>query len=440
MNTELIAQLTAAGPPFAVSRAGRVTGPDATAHAEAYERDPAGYALLAVLPGVRVEQRARILLQLLAPSRLGMDAAARGTVDRVVRLLVLGLPAPTVGAVMLALRHQRANHKHVTRAALRLLFEHADAAGFVHTHRRIALSIVEHAIGKATARGVARSLRTADPSIVDVRRALLRYVSDERVTSERLVALYTRPAAALTPAADAAARPDLDLDGARPDLDLDGARPAVVTATNRGDLAATLVHRLRGGASADLDAAQRRYLAAAAAPVPRYPGRLALVVDRSESMRGYGEREWAVQSQAAALELVLGERCERLVTVPTRGAGTDLAGGVIAALAQRPDLVAVVTDGYENTHEGDLARVVATLPRLGIDVPVVVCVATFGHSDDLALRRPAPAVPQRPFWHEADLGPLVLWLLTNTRAAGADAWLRAALTERLELVEGGLAA
>jgi hypothetical protein len=70
-------------------------------------------------------------------------------------------------------------------------------------------------------------------------------------------------------------------------------------------------------------------------------------------------------------------------------------------------------------------------------VPVVVCVATFGHSDDLLLRRPVPGLPQRPFWHEADLGPLVLWLLTNTRAAGAGAWPRAALTERLALVEGG---
>ena len=75
MNAELIAQLTTAGPPFAVSRSGRVTGPDAAAHASAYERDPAGYALLSLRPGVRVEQRARILLQLLAPSRLGMDAA-----------------------------------------------------------------------------------------------------------------------------------------------------------------------------------------------------------------------------------------------------------------------------------------------------------------------------------------------------------------------------
>jgi hypothetical protein len=106
-----------------VSRAGRVTGPAGTdgaaAHAAAFERDPAAYALLAVLPGVTVEQRARMLLQLLAPSRIGWDAATRRTVDRVVRLLVLGLPARTAATVLLALRHQRANHKHVTRAARR---------------------------------------------------------------------------------------------------------------------------------------------------------------------------------------------------------------------------------------------------------------------------------------------------------------------------------
>lgn len=426
MNAELITQLTTPGAPVTVSRAGRITGAAGAPHATAFERDPAGYALLALFPGVDADNRARVLLQVLGSSRVGWDAATRRTVDRVARLLVLGLPARTVGTVLLALRHRRANHKHVTRAALRLLFEHAGAAEFVRAHRRVAVSIVEHALGKATARGVARALRTTDPSIVDVRRALLRFVPDAGTATERMIGLYARPGAAVAAVAAAAAPIDLDLDGER---------PAVVTATNRGDLAATLVHRLRGGDSAELAAAQQRYLAAAAARVPAYPGRLALVVDRSASMRGYGDREWAVQSQAAALELVLGARCERLVTVPTEGTGTDLAGGVIAALEQRPDLVAVVTDGYENTYEGDLARVVATLPRIGIDVPVVVCVATFGHSDDLTLRRPGQWLPHRPFWHEADLAPLAMWLLLNTRVADAAGWLRAALIERLALVE-----
>jgi hypothetical protein len=141
-----------------------------------------------------------------------------------------------------------------------------------------------------------------------------------------------------------------------------------------------------------------------------------------------------VRSQIGALQLVLGQRCEQLTLVPTEGAGTDLAGGVAAALRARPDLIAVVTDGYENTYPGDLARVAATLPRLGVDTPVVCCTATFSHSDDLTLRRPAPALPQQTFWHEADFASLVLWMLFQTRSV---TWQRAALRERLSIVEGG---
>jgi hypothetical protein len=62
---------------------------------------------------------------------------------------------------------------------------------------------------------------------------------------------------------------------------------------------------------------------------------------------------------------------------------------------------------------------------------VVFCHSTFGHSDDLTLRRPAPGLPQRAFWHEADFGPLVLWLLAQ---AGNTA-LYDALRDRLGAVE-----
>lgn len=434
MNADLIVRLTdqlaSAGVPLRVSRAGRVTGPAGNdVHDAAFAANPEGYALLALAPGATVEQRAGMLLRLLGASRAGLGAPVRQTFERVTRVLVLGLPAHTVGTVLLALRHRRANHKHVTRAALRLLLEHAEAASFVREHRRMAVAVVEHAIGKATARGVAKALGSGEPTGAHAHRAYLRFARDPGLAAQRLLELYARTPANDGHRGDAAPVTRLD-------LDLDGARPDVVTATNRGDLAATLVHRLRGGDSPELDAARERYLAAAAAPVPRFPGRLALVVDRSASMRGYGDREWAVRSQADAFELVLRERCAELVVVPTPGDGTDLAGGVLAALAAERDLIAVVTDGYENTYPGDLARVVATLPRLGVGTAVVCCTATFSHSDDLSLRRPAPAVPQRAFWHEADFASLVLWMLFRTKEIE---WQLSALRERLSIVEGGLA-
>ena len=72
---------------------------------------------------------------------------------------------------MLALRHRRVNHKHVTRAILWLLLEHRQADTLVGTHRAVLAACLEHALGKATARGCAKALITGE-STVDLNRPL----------------------------------------------------------------------------------------------------------------------------------------------------------------------------------------------------------------------------------------------------------------------------
>jgi hypothetical protein len=52
--------------------------------------------------------------------------------------------------------------------------------------------------------------------------------------------------------------------------------------------------------------------------------------------------------------------------------------------------------------------VAATLPFAGVTTPVVYCHSQFTEKDDLALRRPAPALPEVAFWHQADFAG-VLW-------------------------------
>jgi hypothetical protein len=421
MYAELINHLQGYDAPLRVPLRRPFVWDDEAVHTSAYERDPAGYALMALAPGVLPAQRARVLLRVLDSSWAGHSEDLRATLRRVVRVLAAGLHGASVATVCLALRRRRANHKHVTRAILRLLTEHPQADELVRTRRAVLVDCVEHALGKATARGLARRLAGGvEDSAGDGRLAA------------RIRQLY---AGAERPAGGATA--PVDLDGF-------GERPATVTATNRGDVAATLVHLYRGGDAAQLRAALDRYVTAAAADLPRYPGTLAVVLDRSESMRGYGSREWAMLSQAEALRLVLASRCERLVVVPVgtdgppgapAGGATDLAGAVLDAVECGPDAVAVVSDGYENVYPGDLARVLATLPRIGVSTPVVWCHSTFGHSDDLTLRSPARGVPQRAFWHESDLVPLVLWLVAHVRDATAADWLARALRARLAAIE-----
>ncbi|WP_214316764.1 hypothetical protein [Nonomuraea sediminis] len=220
-------------------------------------------------------------------------------------------------------------------------------------------------------------------------------------------------------------------------LDRHDERPAAVTATNRGDIAATLVHRLRGGPAAELDPALAGYVRAATAGLPRLAARVALVLDCSASMRGYGEREWAVLSQAVALRLVLAEVCERLDVIEVGGredapvGATDLALGLLDAAELEPGLVVIVTDGYENTWPGDLARVAASLAG----PPVLLCHAAYSHSDDLALRDPAPGLPSRAFWHEQDFEHLLPWLFAHSPAGKA--WIRDLVLSAPDVQEGG---
>lgn len=395
-----------------VPRAGAVVWDDEEPHVAAHRADPERYALSALLPGVLPGQRARILLRLLTASWAGVEPGVRDTLGRVTRVLALGLPPADVLTVLLAVRRRRANHRHVTRTTLAVLFEHPHAAEIVRARRGVAVDCFEHALGRDTARG--RLAAGAGGAVA---------------------ALY-RPGA---PAGAVALPP------AAADLDLAGERPATVTATNRGDLAAALVHVLRGGPSPDLLAAVESHLDAITGDLPRYGGRISLVVDASASMRGYGDREWAVLSQVTALRLLLGRLCQQLVVIPVGGdadgrpgGATDLAGGVLDALAAAPDVVAVASDGYENVYPGDLARVAATLPRIGVRAPVVFCQATFGHADDLTLRRAADGLPRRTFWHSADLAALVLWMLSQVDGAEAGRWVGRELRRRLGALETAL--
>ncbi|GAA3192200.1 hypothetical protein ACFO1B_05085 [Dactylosporangium siamense] len=424
MTVQFVRHLQRHDTALRVPRAGAVVWDDEAVHAEAYAADPQRFALTALTPGVLAPQRARMLLQLLLASRAGTPDTVRDTLARVTRVLALGLAPADVLTVLLAVRRRRANHKHVTRTVLTVLLEHPHAAELVRARRGIAQDCFEHALGRATARGVLS------------RGALPRGAFLGDAWSRGVPALYRhREGTALVPLPPAAG-----------DLDLTSARPETVTATNRGDLAATLVHLRRGGPSDELLPAVARYTDEVVAGLPRYDGTVALVLDDSASMRGYGERAWAVASQVAALRRVLDRVCARLVVVPVGGVNgrpggaTDLATGVLDALATGPDVVAVASDGYENVHPGDLARVTATLPRAGVHTPVVFCQATFGRADDLTLRRPAPLLPQRAFWHSDDLAPLVLWLLSHVDGAAADAWIGAELRRRLALVESSLAA
>ncbi len=439
-SVELLAHMQADGHALRLPRGGEPAWADREQHEASYAHDPALYALLALAPEVKPWQRARVLLQILRASRAGLDDEARAVLERVTGALLFGLPPEHVLTVLLTLRRLRANHKHATRAILRFVLDHPQAGVLAQTRRPSMRDCFEHALGKSTARTCARILKgeaAANPAFLQ--RNLLRYSADAEAAAIVVLMLYGAGPAqageqtALVPAVALERRSE---------------RPETVTATNRGDIAATLVHLYRGGSSPELQQALDRYVETAAAELPRFDGSVALVLDTSASVRSYGERQYAALAQSVALRLLLERCCARLEVLPAGSDGplpepagaTDLALPLLDALEGVPDLVAIVSDGYENSYPGDLARVVATLPQCGVATPVVFCHSAFTNSDDLALRRPAPALPERLFWHQEDFEGLLVWLFGHAAPAQSEPWMRALLLRRLGQIERGFAA
>lgn len=406
-------------------------------HLEAHDALGDLYPLAGVGRGVARTQRSRVLLTLLRSSREGLSAEARGLRDRVVVALVATLPEDDVLTVFLALRRLRANHKHVTHAVLQFV-ETRDAD--LLTRRRAALvDVIEHALGRNVARGLEKHLlapsRTPE-SDAHLEDRLGRFTRSRTTLERRLAILFEGGTdAALVPAF----RPTALLEQSAP-------RPKTVTLTNRGDISATLVHIYRGADSEPMRTALDAAIARAAESLPTFEGRLAVVVDASLSTRGHGERELAFVSQSWALAQTLKRRCPRMQTFMAGGAGeppvprgaTDLVMPLLDAVETDPDVVAIVTDGYENRLGGELARVLAALPGAGIDVPVVVCTSMFTAKDDLSLRSPAPNVPHVGFSHEDDFAAVLETIGSAARGEAGTSFLRSTLLARLETVERSL--
>lgn len=424
---------------------------EAAEHRATWESDPELYALSSIAEGVPVEQRARALFVVLGSSWANLSAGARETVSRVARLLLAALPAEDVLTVMLALRRGRANHKHTARAILRWLTEHPQMYELALTRSSALRDLVEHAAGRSAIRSALERLSSA-PSVEAIE---LPHVRDEARAASLLRLVFRR---ALRAGHDGLGARDRvrSLSGVAVDthlryangLDAHRDAPKTVTATNRGDIAATLVHLARGGPNAELERALVRYVDAKASELTAFDGSIAIVLDASLSSRGYGERELALFSQSVALTLVLQRVAARVevVVVGDDAAGrmfgatswlprpvgvSDLARGLLEAARRDTDVIAIVTDGYENTAAGDLADVARALPTVNITTPIVVCQSKFTAKDDMTLRRPAPDIAEIGFWHEDDFAEVLLNLTTRTHPAMAATSLRRALEARL---------
>ncbi len=151
------------------------------------------------------------------------------------------------------------------------------------------------------------------------------------------------------------------------------------------DLAALpLVDILRFGYEMGFDSDVRRAvkerIRSDAEKCPFRPGRIAVVVDTSRSMFGKEDRKLHPIAAALSVALLLREvsgRCDIFYTgggsteFPIPSGDTDLATAVLEAYKTDPEIVFLLTDGYENVSAGTLDELLGALHTLGIKTPLV---------------------------------------------------------------------
>lgn len=443
-----ILHLRSATTPFRVA-AGATTAQfdDRDWHEEIFGADPLRYALLAVLPDITEHARARIIFVTLARdatvSTCGMEASAE--IEGAICAALCLLPGDLALQVFLALRRERINRKRVSRIACRFLLNHPAAPSLWACRRPAVTDILEHALGRDVLRSCVRIAGADDFQNSDweyLRGKLLRYAHNP-IAAKPLVAGLAQGAPG-APTTYHSVSETLQKTFA-PKTE----RPSTITATDRGEVTSALTALYRQTPMPDLSKRFSEGLSVLAQASPRFaPGfKVALVFDTSASLQGYGEREYCLAASAVTLWRLLcrvsvepvavfgtSNETEIIGSLPTLGGATDLATALLDALETKPDLVIVLSDGYENLYAGDLARVTATLPELGINTPVLLCLPLFTGADDLAMRCPAPKLPELRFWHENELPNLLrlAWLHTPQGAEGLTAWIQTALLTRLK--------
>jgi hypothetical protein len=152
--------------------------------------------------------------------------------------------------------------------------------------------------------------------------------------------------------------------------------------------------------------------------IPHWLAHVYFIVDASASMRGFGNRQYNSMAIAIGLFKVFQQRIRQTQvawigatpsdddTFPQPAGSTTIAPALIEAAKQKPDVIILISDGYENVEQGDTATVLKGIKQLGIQIPIFHIVPAFTERDNIEDRQlGCPA-----FLETGQLGFLATWL------------------------------
>lgn len=353
------------------------------------------------------------------------------------RTLLKMLPTDQVLKVFLALKKNRVNSKFVTRSILRYIWNHPCLNDLAVARPGILRDCLEHALGRNTVRGfVARLLQN------DVNQEIIGALTDKMDIDSRTVLTVIRIIYQKLSLTGNIAKSTIKYKSAH----LDFRRKILfttpefktVTVNTRGDISASLISLYQGSSVSAVWDYMIQAVEKIASRISSTTMHVAMVLDHSTSTRGDGQREFACIAQSVALMMVLDRVCNLTVfhvgnewktiigshKLPLPAGETDLASAFLDAVESQPDLVIIVSDGYENRMHGDLNFVLKSIPEESAAIPAVFIHSMFTHKDSLEKRRPTTQLPELYFWHENDFIDICSRLFKNAEPVENDAYLQ----------------
>jgi len=423
-----------------------------TVHRDLFELDRGVYTAALLLPGVTDFSRQIGAVRLLRTARTDNGLLSPEQEGAALRGLLGLLPPQRMLKLFVWLRTQHVNNARARRLILSTLLGAGNLEFWAVKYRRKLATALTHAWGRRTAsilRAVLAkpAIGRSDKECQIVRRHLHRFVDGEDCDrAEQCVrfvlgdedGLTLRRLTAYRDAkcdfARGRALPYETLEGLRSRFHRDKTSADVLELTKSQLTAGQKIGLQRKAAEADVEVefdparydAVRLYVYAyemglsdairaelhrkAQATARRLPIQFehaGVLLDVSASMLGHQTQQRRPISVALALRDLLAETAERATIVTSDGrvapaceliepAGdTSLAAGLVTLLKREPDVVFVLTDGYENAPAGCFAEVVRAVRRMGVQTPIHQFSPVFA-AEARGIRSLCEAVPGLP--------------------------------------------
>lgn len=172
-------------------------------------------------------------------------------------------------------------------------------------------------------------------------------------------------------------------------------------------------------------------------------GKIGVLIDASDSMRGHETQPLRPMAAVLAIRDLLDAASDECVAVTANGTGapalesvppqgdTSLAAALVALLKASPEIVFVLSDGYENAPAGRMAEVLHAARGMGITTPVYHFSPVFA-SESAGVRQMGEEIPAMPINRPEAIGLGVLKALFEVDVdRGVTALMRVAVPRLL---------